>query len=265
MPSPSQLRALVLGGLAAVFGCTAHERSADQPKAAVGGGIVPPRSSVDVLPLEGLTIEVPPTALIVVDGVTRISPAFRDELVSQSEARERTVGNMAGGHILVLADRDMPSSALGDILFAATRTGVTSYSLLVNAEQQRRSLPIYVPSTSFFGQSLESERARRLDIVFTIHRDAIEARVAGEGEHRFPGHDFAAIAAFALQTKRAHPKEEIVTMRVDGDVTLQALVSVIDAVRGDGCLLHRAFMAVERIPGGCLLVAPIVEVATRAP
>ncbi|MDC0676037.1 hypothetical protein [Nannocystis radixulma] len=209
----------------------------------------------------------PPAALIVVDGVTRISPAFRDEIASQSEAREQAArgGTMASGHILVLAGRDMPSSALGDVLVAGTRTGVTTYSLLVNDEPQRRSLPIYVPSMSFYGQSPEVERARRLDIVFTVHRDAIEARVAGEGEHRFPGHDFAAIAAFALQTKRAHPKEAIATLRVDGDVTLQALVSVLDAVRGEGCLLNDAFMGVGRIPDVCIFFSPIVEVATRAP
>ena len=49
-------------------------------------------------------------------------------------------------------------------------------------------------------------------------------------------------------------------MRVDGDVTLQALVSVIDVVRGDGCLLTGGFMG-DPIPDVCLFFVSIVDVA----
>ncbi len=68
--------------------------------------------------------------------------------------------------------------------------------------------------------NLGERRARRLDIVFSVHRDAIEARVAGEGEHRF-GHDFAAIAAFALQTDALTRRRRSRHFGVDGDVPLR--------------------------------------------
>lgn len=258
-------RAFALGGLFLASNCTAKHDPSAQPQASADRPVVPPHSSIDVLAREGLTIELELAALTVVDGVTLMTSEMRESVVSQAKVvQEQAVraGRSIGAHILVLADRDMPSSALGDLLVVTTGVGVNDIALVVDNGHQRRSVPFNAPNTSIYGELPEVERARRLDIRFSVHRDGVEARVGHEGERRFPGPDLKAVAAFVAETKRAHPAEVVVTIHADADVTLQALVTVIDVVRGDGCELMGAFYG-GPIPDACLFFVPILDIATQ--
>ena len=61
--------------------------------------------------------------------------------------------------------------------------------------------------------------------------------------------------------KKLYPREVVARFHVDGDVTVQALVSLIDLVRGEGCALLGPIIKGERVPDECLFWQPVVDLS----
>jgi hypothetical protein len=101
-----------------------------------------------------------------------------------------------------------------------------------------------------------------------VHRGSVEARTGHSGSPIVADlstcgpppascRGFEVLTAFATEMKRLYSHETVATFEVDGDVSLQTLVSVVDAMRGDACSIGEA----ERRGSleGCLFFHVIVD------
>jgi biopolymer transport protein ExbD len=69
-----------------------------------------------------------------------------------------------------------------------------------------------------------------------------------EGALRY---DYAALEALARRLKQQHPEETVVTLGAEGSITMQTVVSTLDALRGRACSL--------RAPVDCMFFHPVID------
>jgi biopolymer transport protein ExbD len=239
-------------------------------------GITLPRGTSDVPLSSGLELRLSPNSLTV--GRTAVLPlaagrpapgAFVDGISpALTDAITPRIGDAA--RVLVLADRRIPMSTLRDALFTADRAGAVELALLVDDGRELHGQPISPPSEwQPLPPGTKVERA--LKVLFSVHIDAVELRIADGSPHAFPRpercapppagcHDLAAIAARVAELKAFYPNEVVAIFRGDADLPLQALISVIDAVRGPQCRLAPALRG-EKVPDDCLFWQAIIDVA----
>lgn len=277
-------RALVLAA-ALLAGCTPLE-APPAPLQPIPG-LTPPRSTTDIsddepgpeLRITALAIAFAAADVLPLiagrpapDAFTRhVSPPLRDALApAAARVRIRRDSDILDhhAHMRVLADRATPFATLGDALFTATKAGFTSFALTVQDDHQRRNQSFGVP-LAWFDYDRDIKISRPVEVLLRVRPDAVLASVAGGAEHTIPNrtacdpppagcHDLAAITDFAARTKELLPNEVVVTLRVADELPLQAVVAVIDAVRGPGCRLSRAVKG-EKVPDDCLFWQPILD------
>lgn len=175
-----------------------------------------------------------------------VSSALRAALETDADAARAKAerdGTEWEPRLLVVADRATPAGTLTDALFTATKAGFRDVDLLVRADRGLRSLPVVIPR-AWLPRSGEWGDARP-HVAFVVHRNAVEIHVGNEPPRSFPApaacepahgscHDLPAIDTFVEQMIH-NPKDAMAVFRVDADVPMQALVSLMDTVRGDGC------------------------------
>jgi len=249
-------------------------------------GLRPPRSNTD-LRVEGAPgLEISGSAISDDDAVVvplvagrpspdaftdHVSPVLRRRLETHPEAGHGTVapGQLPNGRLVVAADHATPVATLVDVAFTASRAGFARIDLVAYGEHGLVGLPVSLPY-AWFPQLEGVKFERALDLVFVVHGDAVEARLPGASPERFVArascepppagcHDHEAIAAYVTRVKDLFPHETVATFRIEGDVSLQALVSLMDVVRGgERCRLAGAVEG-EAIPDGCLFWQAVVD------
>lgn len=273
--SPEELEAM----------CAMEGQACEQVVAA--WGLEPPRSSFDAPIRGGTRILVTPTQLAVdrtavlslhagcpaPDAFVRhVSPALREILERNAERGRvdaRAEGREWEARATITADLATPFATLADTLFTATKAGFSEAELVVFGVRELRAMPVS-PPLSWFPRDPDRRRERPLELTFAVHRDSVEASVGRITDPttvpNLPSceppptgcHDLEAITAIAKDMKTQYPHETVATFRVDDDVPLQALVSLIDAVRGEDCRLLMAIEG-EEIPAECLFWRAILD------
>lgn len=204
--------------------------------------------------------------------VRHVSPALRDALAPAAlRVREHHDGDIldSQAHATILADRATPFATLGDTLFTATKAGFTSFTLVVHAGDERRGQFFGVP-LAWFAYDRTIKITRPVEVLLRVRDDAVVTSIGGGSEHTIQNrstcappparcHDLAAVTDFAARARQLLPHEVVVTLRVDGDVPLQAVVDLLDAVRGPDCRLSRAVVGGEKVPDTCLFWQPILD------
>lgn len=257
-------------------------------RALAAWGITPPRGTFD-LPLRGEpTLRISPTAIFVRDEpvlaltngrpapgqfVDHVAPSLRDALAALATSEQALAATQKSAwhaRLTLLADRSTPSSTLADILFTALKAGFADFDLVVQDGRLLRAQAIAHPF-AWLDPDPDIRYERALEVLFAVHRDSAEVSVARAPARAFPPsracdppvatcHDLAAITAFAAELKQRYPNEVVATFRADGEVPLQAVVSLLDAVRGPSCRLSGAIERGEKIPDECLFWQAILDV-----
>lgn len=238
-------------------------------------GLQPPRSTMDwplqqgpLVQLRAGQILVDRAPVVALDGGRRAADAFVEH---RSPALQRAIAASiadADPRVLLAADHATPFATITDTLFTATHAGVTDVTLVVDDGYGLRGIPITGPR-EWLPQDPNIRHDRPLQFLFTISNDAVqmlppggEAQSVGHRERcdAPPGgcHDLAGIAAFVTAMKDRYPHETVATFRLAGDVSLQAAIAVIDAVRGETCRLADAQKGAE-VPQTCKLWQTIVD------
>jgi hypothetical protein len=171
--------------------------------------------------------------------------------------------------LVIAADEATPLSTLVDVAFTASQRGLSSLELVARREHGLVRLPLGGPLPWIeVPEGVRLERA--LELTFVVHRDTVEATLSGMGPTSFPRrascepppagcHDHEAIGAYAQRIKQLFPHEITATFRVDGDVSLQAFVSLVDTVRGGERCAMAGALAGEPISEECLFWQAVVE------
>jgi hypothetical protein len=222
--------------------------------------------SVDRTPLLALTAGRPAPGVF----VRHVAPSLRDTLVTIAEAEHGPAddGLHGRGHVTLVADRATPFDTFADVLFTATKAGFTEADLVVYDGRELHGLPLHLPAAWLPPRQVDIRAAATIGLTFAVHRDAVETRATDVEPQLFPNpaacepspsgcHDLEAIAAFAEQLQQRFPYQAVATFRVDGDVSLQALVSLVDAVRGQAC--HLRDTQTIYMPPECWFFLPVVD------
>jgi biopolymer transport protein ExbD len=243
-------------------------------------GLRPPRSTMDV-PLEGApAVRITDSAILLDDEpvlplIAGVAPnngftdhvwgPWRDRLVAHAEVGIEPTGMERS--LVLVADRATPFATIVHIAFIAAKLGFTTIDLVVHHENGLRRLPLS-PPLAWLDRPADLRHERVLELLFIVHRDNVETRVPGRTvSFAAPAscdpppagcHDHQAITRFAAELKQQLPNETVATFRVDGDVSLQAVVSLADAVRGNGCWLAEAYAGGE-LPETCLFFQAIID------
>jgi hypothetical protein len=244
---------------------TAHELAAL--------GVTPPRGKIDVPPHgDGPEIRLTPTQLFV-DGAplfslergrpapgefTRhVSPSLRAALEAagrrrhaQAERDDRSYDDK----IRILADRATPFATLADALYTASKAGHRHFELVVHDGRELRGQHFGVPLAWFPPDDYKRERA--LEFLFVLRPDSVTAQLAGG--RVYPLTTGAEISDHVHKVKHLHPNEVVASFRVDGDIPLQSLVSLVDTVSGETCRLSRAIQG-EQVPDDCMFWQPVLD------
>lgn len=250
--------------------------------------VTPPRSTSDVAPRDVTELRISPTA-IALDGVDlvplaggrpapgvvvrHIYPALQSalaDLARRGNAEAERTGRPWPALLSLVVDRATPFSTLGDALYTATRAGIGDYELLVHDGDELRAQHIATP-LAWLPPDDAIRCGKDLDLTYFVRPDAIS--VASGRPPATPAlipppadcdpaltgcHDLAAIQADARKYKALFPMEVVATFRVADDVPLQALVALIDAVRGEGCRLTPPLRG-EKVPDECLFWQVVVD------
>lgn len=243
--------------------------------ALVAANLVPPRGAIDLQPRSGgPELRVSPT-MVSVDGapvlsleggraapgvfVGHVSGSLRTALAA-SFARARAQAERAevgmDSELAIVADRYTPFATLGDAMYTARKVGFETFSVVVHDGSELRGLPVGVPLE--WSPPDDVIRELRLKYVFVVTPEAVTARLEGREEARFTQPAGAAIAAHAKLHKALYPNLSVATLRVDGEVPLQAVVSLIDTLAGEGCRLLEAVRG-GRIPDECLFWQAVLD------
>ena len=75
----------------------------------------------------------------------------------------------------------------------------------------------------------------------------------------FNRYNYDALEAKANEYKRLFPHETVVTVSAENSIPLQAVIQMMDALRGKDCTLMAAVSSNEEVPEDCLFWQPIVE------
>lgn len=232
-------------------------------------GLRPPVSNGDV-PLDGAAAVRVTASAISVEGepVVRLEAgrpepgAFVDHVSSALLRRldDHPVPTRRPG---VVADRATPVGTIVDITYTASRMNVRLFELVVQGEHGLVALPLFVPF-AWTEPPEREELERALELVVVVRGDDLEVLLPGASPTRLPAlagcepsiagcHDHAALEAHITQLKHAFPHETEATFRVAADVPVQALVSLVDTVRGGkACALASSVTEGEEIPPQCL-------------
>lgn len=245
-------------------------------------GLVPPLSSSD-LRLEGAPSVRVTASAISCDGEPVLSldagrpapGAFVDHVSSTLLRRLDDHPVLAPAHsrpterLGVLADRATPVGTLVDIAYTASRMNVPQLELAVQGEDGLVGLPLVVPFDWIeHPEGVRYERA--LELVVVVRGDDVEIRVPGSSPKHVPGrtgcepslagcHDHAAIGAYVTRVKQRFLHETVATFRVEAHLPLQALVSLVDTVRGESCKLAPSMIEGEEIPAQCLFWQAVLD------
>jgi hypothetical protein len=242
-------------------------------------GLTLPRGRTDV-PLRdyGTEVRISPTALSVdgavlyplesgrpADGAFTdgLSPALRATLAipvdRAKQAAERT-GRPWDRGLTLLVDRTIPFTTVADVMRTAILSEFSDFQIVVHDGRELRGLPVTV-SRLWWPLHLEEElRERSLQLTFDVHADVVVAYVgerSGDGK-RFPVPAGAAIGEYVAKLKKLFPHEVVARFRVDDDIPLQGVVSLIDTVSGVDCRLAGALRG-EKIPDECLFWQPVLD------
>ena len=236
-------------------------------------GVTPPRGKIDVTPHgDGPELRLTLTEMAV-DGAPlfplergrhairdfpgHVSPALRAALEAAGRRRREQAerdGRPWDDKIRVLADRATPFATLADALYTASKAGFRSFELVEHDGRELRGQHFGVPLAWFAPDDYKRERA--LDFRFVLRPDSVTVQLAGGGVYRLE--DRAGIRDHVHKVKQLYPNEVVSSFRVDGDVPLQAVVSLLDTVSGETCRLSRALKG-EKVPDDCLFWQPILD------
>jgi biopolymer transport protein ExbD len=247
---------------------TAHELATE--------GLTPPRAAIDTpVRRDFLEIRVSPTSLSV-DGVAilalergrpapgafvrHVSPALFSALAAAGRrAREQAgqTGRPWSAAVRLLADRATPFATITDVLFTASKAEYSTFQLVVHNGRELRGQWFSVPLA---WNEVEEGFRDGSQFRFVVGVDEVVAQFgdgADEGA-RFTQPAGAALAELVTKAKGLFPSETVVTYRVDGEVSLQAVVSLMDTADGEGCRLADALRG-GPIPDECLFWQPVLD------
>jgi hypothetical protein len=206
--------------------------------------------------------------------VDHLAPAVRDALAPHVETARRDapvvdIVGLPGVRARVLADRDTPAGLFVDTLFTATHAGVVEIELVVDGDGGLRGIPLAVPLAWFPASPGRARTERPASFVLTVERRRITVAGPRDEPRTIEGpascdpvpavcHDLAAIDEVTAQWKRDAPFETVATLRIADDVPLQAVVTLIDALRGPGCRMADAQQGAA-IPEECRFTQTIVD------
>jgi biopolymer transport protein ExbD len=258
---------------------------------ALGWGLQLPFSSIDVPPRGGTAVRITATELFVDDTsvltldsgrpapgtfVQHVAPALQQALAARAEHgrthAERELGMPWPARVELVADRATPFGTIVDVVFTATAAGFDETELVVRSDEVvtlaegLRAIPLPRPGAELVPHPhLRPEHPWRF--ILFVHRDFVEA--AADKSRRIPNLpgcepssslcvDRETIAGMSKQLKMLYPRETEVTLRVDADVPLEAVVAIVDAVRGEGCHLRPSLEGGEVEPE-CEFFRPIID------
>jgi len=252
--------------------------------------LTPPQSTSDLPQRDGLELRISPTTLYVEgDAVLplvrgraatdafagHISPKLRGALVEavrRGRVRAERAGAVWRARVSVLADRATPMITILDAVYTASRVGFTAFELLVHDGDELRGLPFSV-NYALPPPDDEEPREKALDLLYVVHAESVEVSTATQSTPgRSPGttyswscaansvdcRDLADLVAHEKKLKSLFPNEVVATYHVDGDVTLQVLVALLDRVRGEGCELIGPYQG-EAMPEECLFWRSVLD------
>jgi hypothetical protein len=257
----------------------------------MGWGLELPRSNIDPFPTRGgITVRVTATelfvdrdpVLVLENGrpapgafVQHVAPALRQTLAARVDLgrmhAEREFGTPWSARVELVADRTTPFATIADVIFTATAAGLVETELVVLGDEpyELHAIPLPRPGAEPVPHPhLRYEHPLRFTLY--VHRDSVEAESEKMSERKdFPNragceppssdcHDLVAIAPFVEQMKALFPHETEITLRIDADVPLQAVVALVDLARGEGCPLRPPLERGEAEPE-CRFFRPIVE------
>lgn len=239
-------------------------------------GVTLPQGTIDLLPQGGPGVWISATAVSVDDvaalPLTRgwpsvglladhISPELREALTDlhrRGRAHAERHGIAWDARAQVLADRATPMATFIDTLYTATRAGFRSFELVVHDGEQLRGLPLAVPDAWFSPVAEKRDDSESIYLRLEVRAGTVTASMAqmslaglpqggGRVYTREPCDpldancaDLADLEEFLRNMKRLYWRDADATFRLDRAVTLQALVDLVDLVRGEDCVPPRS-------------------------
>lgn len=253
-------------------------------------GSVLPRSSSDLPATPGSEVEIDATSIRLngvalevlrsgapVEGAfeSRVSSALQAELLRLAHAASpgAATDDLRGRPSLrlrIVADARARQAALAGVMRTATTAGFGEFELAVTGADGERGIPISAPiewlpplpgGTKIFrgaAIALEFGQGSARGIVDASPPVMIPPRpgCTDDGDGCV---DLDRLTAWAESVHADMPHEVVVTLRADDAVTIQGLVSAMDALRGRGCRMAGAALRGEAIPETCLLWNVIVD------
>jgi len=224
--------------------------------------------SVDQTPVLVLTYGRPAPGAF----VEHVAPALQQALAARAAHgrmhSEREFGTPWPARIELVADLATPFGTIIDVVFTATTAGFDEAEIVVVGDGLH-AIPLHRPGAEPEPDA-HLRHERPLAFTLVVHHDSVEAGAEGMSPmKRFPSFpkcdpstlrciDSEAIAGFSKQLQSLFPHEREVTVRVDADVLLDAVVAIIDAARGDRCHLQPT-LAGEPLELECQFFRPIVD------
>lgn len=236
-------------------------------------GLAPPQSTADTPVFEASELRISLTEVAVEGeqvfpltagrpnpGVFQhhVAARLRKTLLQQAAEDARSAeadGEEFGGRLRVLADASVPFGTVADALFSATKAGYREFDLVVGRSHGRVASIALAPPLEWFGAAAERRpEAKPMQVRLVVHPSGVEM-TTGKVDEAPQTRD---IAGRFSELKQLFPHETVATFRVDADVPLQRLVSLMDTARGEDCKLLSA-IAGNGVPTECLFWQPVVD------
>jgi hypothetical protein len=252
--------------------------------------VVLPRSSSDTpasggpeLEIDGTEIRLNGIALEILRSGAPIEGAFESRVSSplQAELLRLSQTTSPGGptddlrgvplrRLRLIAGAHTRQAALAGVLRTATTAGFHEFELAVTGPDGEHGLPISVPLEWLPPLPEGTKIHRPAAIALELGQSGARGIVDGSPPIGIPPRpgctddgdgcvDLDRLSAWAESVRADMPHEVAVTLRAEDAVTIQGLVSAMDALRGHGCRLAGAALRGEAIPETCLLWNVIVD------
>ncbi|MCX4246358.1 ExbD/TolR family protein [Paraliomyxa miuraensis] len=211
-----------------------------------GPRILVARDRLTLLTLQGAPVlSLHDGRLASADRIGRAIPLLRERLTPLVPPESDTELERPDASIVLVADRATPFGTLVEVLFTATKAGFPSASLFVRRDHALRSLAVVAPETWLPPTNVVHDRASEFRLV--VRHDGVSTVGPTTDPRTIPNlepcdpsprgcHDLQAVASVAAGYAKQHPRELGLSLGVEDELPLQAVLAILDAVnRGYGC------------------------------
>ena len=126
-------------------------------------------------------------------------------------------------------------------------------------EDKPLDLKVMVKSDGYFISSSSQQEGADAGASQDSNMPTIPVAKTCTGPEDYECFDYKKLQAKAAEYKAAYPKEVVVKINAEPDISMQVLINTMDALRGDGCKLLESVQAGKEVPPECLFWNVIIE------